>query len=865
MVLSLMILGYSIYRISSNKILENTTISIKHTNETLVYQFHGFLEDLKKDVQFLSKNPFIDEFIRAQNKQNLKEKIQLEFMALLEANPNYSQIRLIGLENKGKEIIRVDRFKDHLGPVSEDQLQMKGDRDYFRETIQLKKDSIYFSEINLNQEFGQIIFPMVPTLRVASPLYLGDVVFGIVIINVNLNTLFGEVSKSAGTSGYLKLFNQAGYYLIHSDTGKLFRFEFNELPGLDVQEFTSHLIPSSGSHPLMKNYIHRSELESVIEYEYPRNQYKLYFNLSSDHHALMTVFNNWKKNIVWLTLILTLLSLTIALYWTQRQSKQFNTITKSIIQFGKNPDKIQLNIQRDDEIGDLAKSFIEMSDKVNDYLEDLKIAKKEAEEANKAKQEFLETMSHEIRNPLQSIMGMVEVLDQNKPRTDQQHFIDSLKFSSEHLHTLVSDILDYRKLLRGQLTLSPKRIYLSELIRNIVKSHSFDAIRNKIKINLQLDKSLETKLLMIDPVRFSQIVNNLLSNAIRISPENSEIDLLVESINSENIKLKVIDKGPGISDENIKNILRQSPLTGTADQHLNYGLGLPIVINLLQLFNSQLEINSTIPGGSVFSFTIPVVFVEQEISDSGIPDEELHFAKFILKAVCIDDDVQNLFFYEQVLDKMGIPLHRFTRPEDLSKLEDNSITLLISDANFQEGLIDQFLDLIVHKLNRNGIFLLISASEPGEKAEKFLKQHNGYYLQKPVSAKKLEETLNSIIKSVYLDAPDYQDLYEQYDSDSEKIMVALDLMIREWNEMKSKLINSIREKDIVNFDKIVHRMINNLKNLKLVKFNQELTIVRNEILNKNADMNYYKSSIEMALEEYIKLFEKKRFELINDI
>lgn len=865
MVLSLMILGYSIYRISSNKILENTTISLKHTNETLVYQFHGFLEDLKKDVQFLAKNPFIDEFIRTHNNQKLKEKIQLEFMALLEANPNYSQIRLIGLGNKGKEIIRVDRFKDHLGAVSEDQLQMKGDRDYFRETIQLKKDSIYFSEINLNQEFGQIIFPMVPTLRVASPLYLGETVFGIVIINVNLNTLFGELSKSAGSSGNLKLFNQSGYYLIHSDTGKLFRFEFNDLPDLDVEEFTSNLITSSGSHPMMKNYIHKSELESVIEYEYPRNQYKLYFNLSSDHHALMTVFNNWKKNIVWLTLILTLLSLAIALYWTQRQSRQFNTITQSIIQFGKNPDKIQLNIQRDDEIGDLAKSFIEMSDKINDYVRDLKIAKKEAEEANRAKQEFLETMSHEIRNPLQSIMGMVEVLDQNKPRADQQNFIDSLKFSSEHLHTLVSDILDYRKLLRGQLTLSPKKIYLSELIRNIVKSHSFDAIRNKIRINLQVDKSLETKWVLIDPVRFSQIVNNLLSNAIRISPENTEMDVLVESVGSQSIKLSVMDKGPGISDENIKNILQQSPLTGKADQHLNYGLGLPIVINLLKLFNSQLEIQSAVPGGSVFSFHIHVDYAEPDATEANLPDPELFGSKFVSKAVCIDDDVQNLFFYKQVLDKMEIPFEEFSKPEELSGIEDFSIALLISDANFNEGLIDQYFELILRKMDPNGVFLLISASEPGEKTAKFLKQHHGYYLQKPVSALKLEESINDIIRNACIDFPDYTDLYEQYDSNYQKIAVALDLMTQEWKEMKTGLIASIRERDLVSFDKIVHRMINNLKNLKLNKFNQQLTNVRKELVNEGTDMNYSKSSIELTFQEYIRLFEKKKAELKKEV
>jgi hypothetical protein len=90
--------------------------------------------------------------------------------------------------------------------IASDQLQQKGDRNYFTETIKLRKGSIYFSEIDLNKEFGKIEIPYTPTLRVASPLYIGDQLYGIVIINTDLRGLFTELKKTVAENEELFIF-----------------------------------------------------------------------------------------------------------------------------------------------------------------------------------------------------------------------------------------------------------------------------------------------------------------------------------------------------------------------------------------------------------------------------------------------------------------------------------------------------------------------------------------------------------------------------------------------------------------------------------------------------------------------------------
>ena len=154
-----------------------------------------------------------------------RQRLTTRLVADLGAKPAYSQFRLIGIEDGGREIIRVDR----MGPggtirvVPDAELQRKGDRDYFKDTIRLAADQIYVSPVDLNQENGTIEAPHVPTLRIAAPiLAAGGEPFGIVIINVDMGPAFDRVRSSMRQGGEIYVVNAQGDYLVHPDPGREF-------------------------------------------------------------------------------------------------------------------------------------------------------------------------------------------------------------------------------------------------------------------------------------------------------------------------------------------------------------------------------------------------------------------------------------------------------------------------------------------------------------------------------------------------------------------------------------------------------------------------------------------------------------------
>ncbi|MBK9108698.1 MAG: hypothetical protein IPM92_10130 [Saprospiraceae bacterium] len=856
LVLTSATLGFAIYKLSSKKVMENTLVTLIHNNESAVLKFNSFLDDVRKDVWYLSKNPFLKDFFGNEANIKLKEKLAYEFLALLSAKNQYAQIRFIGLANKGKELIRVEQFNDKSFVVADSLLQTKGDRDYFRETIQLPEDSIYFSQINLNQEYGKILLPVVPTLRVATPMFHNGRIWGIVIINVDLTYLFRELEKVTGQFNQLKLINPDGYYLIHPDTSMVFQFEFDQLPNIAISDVRQNW----SSTPLLASqyqaYIDKNAGESIIEFNYPRKNYPLYFTLSSVQENLLGVFNKWKLNIIYITLLFILASIFIAIYWTRRQAKQFSEITKSITAFGNNPNIVNLNIDRNDEIGDLAKSFQEMSSRIHHYVNELMLAKNQADEANKAKQEFIENMSHEMRNPLQSILGMVNMLEQNQPRDDQDAFIRNLKFSADHLLTLVNDVLDYRKLLNDQINLNPKDIQIQDYLDKIMKGHLFEASQKKIKLNLDIENRLNKEYFVADPVRLSQILNNLLSNAIRYSPANHEVRLRVQSLNQNQLWFEISDQGPGMSDENIYNVLQLKPVTGKSRQIQNVGLGLPIAIRMLGLMKTKLEITRNVPTGLCFGFHLPTQFKKATAQDKVISQSTGQLKQLIYSCACIDDDPQNIFYYQHIFEKIGVTVDLYTSPESFLQTG-KKYYLILSDVNFTESHFSVFIDQVKLQLEKDGILVIISAIDDTNSVAKVFEGKIDCFLQKPVTPDQLLSTVERAIYHRYFEMPALDQLSEQYDGDSTKSEQALELLLREWKDLSSKMDQAIKDRNNEEYERIVHRLANSMRLLNLFSLEKAMNDLKTQLTLKTDSIENDQSKVIFGFQYCIELFQEK--------
>jgi PAS domain S-box-containing protein len=197
-------------------------------------QLQHRIADLRGDVLFLSKVPPVPGMARAYlangfgGKQSdsyeaWKHQLEQIYSAYLETDRRFLQARLIGVANNGKELVRVERKAGTVHVASPDQLQFKGDRDYFQATLKLRQGQVYTSDFNLNRKFDKLGLPVVPTVRVVTPIYADDgSLFGMVVLNIDSTAILAPLGERLPDHYSAYVINQEGDYLLHPDSGHIY-------------------------------------------------------------------------------------------------------------------------------------------------------------------------------------------------------------------------------------------------------------------------------------------------------------------------------------------------------------------------------------------------------------------------------------------------------------------------------------------------------------------------------------------------------------------------------------------------------------------------------------------------------------------
>lgn len=320
----------------------------------------------------------------------------------------------------------------------------------------------------------------------------------------------------------------------------------------------------------------------------------------------------------------------------------------------------------------------------------LVIAKQEAEESAFAKQQFLSAMSHEIRTPMNAVIGMTHLLLQENPKPEQIDNLKTLKFSSDNLLVLINDILDLSKIEAGKMIFEETDFDLKELVFNIKNSLNYKAEEKGIKLNIRLDPSLP-KLMVGDQVRLSQVLNNLMSNAIKFTEKGSvTIDIMLESEEIESLKINfaVIDTGIGISQDKLDYIFESFTQENTdiTRRFGGTGLGLAITKRLLQLQNSQIYVESTVGKGSVFYFSLGFKrSLKEEITSEtkiiNYAGTDLGYIKLLL----VEDNEINQIVATKFLKKLNIkPDYASNGKLAIEKAKTKAYDIILMDLQMPE-------------------------------------------------------------------------------------------------------------------------------------------------------------------------------------
>jgi signal transduction histidine kinase len=317
---------------------------------------------------------------------------------------------------------------------------------------------------------------------------------------------------------------------------------------------------------------------------------------------------------------------------------------------------------------------------------ELILAKNKAEEASKARSEFLSTVSHELRTPLNAINGITHLLLEENPKKSQMHYLSSLKFSGNYLTTFINDILEINKIESNKLEIEYINFNLKELLGDIQNSLKEIATINNNKFILKIDSAVPESLIG-DPTKLSQIFMNLINNALKFT-NNGTVSVIAKLRSYQNdnatIYFQIIDTGIGIPEDKLNTVF-ESFSQGSVEINRKFGgtgLGLTIVKKLVRILGGRIKLKSVVGEGSTFSFELNFKVDSKPINiKSKIDnyDPEIFKNKKIL---VVEDNKINQMITKKMLVNKEIECTILDNGEDaIQILKDNAFDLVLMDVH----------------------------------------------------------------------------------------------------------------------------------------------------------------------------------------
>jgi len=559
-----------------------------------------FIDDTRRQVEWTILPTTADQPVSNADRR-------AEYLRLLTRAPAITDVRYI--EPDGRARIYVSRVsinvEDELNDVSADPA-----------FVRASAGTPYFGPVYFQSESEPYLTIAVPDLGTR----------GVVKAEVNLKFIWDVVSQiRIGRAGYAYVVDQTGTLVAHPDIGLVLqRTNLSDVPQVAVAQSGQ---PSSNDTPHVLNSssaIGQGLVLSAHDRIDPPGWWVVVDQPLDE--AFATLYSSLGRTAL-LLLIGLALSVAASFILARRMVTPIQALQASAARVGAGALDQQISVRTGDELEELANefnrmasqlrtSYAELEQKVQERtadlanaFQDLAATSRELQIANQHKSEFLANMSHELRTPLNAIIGFSEMLTEGmlgELERKQRDYVEDILASGRHLLALINDILDLSKVEAGRMDLELSEFSIADLLEYTLGLVRAWAIRQGLTLRLDVEPDLG--MVYGDERKVTQVMLNLLSNAMRFTPRGGTVTVEARrAAGSDAILVRVRDTGVGISPEELLRIFDEFYQTAQKPErtHEGTGLGLALAKKFVELHGGRLWAESEPGHGSTFSFTLP--------------------------------------------------------------------------------------------------------------------------------------------------------------------------------------------------------------------------------------------------------------------
>jgi len=646
-VITTAVLGYSVNSEYDKLLTQQELINMGENTGEEAAEILSVIKRLNEDVVFLSTTPPVQGIIRSQNnggidtlgKSSEKEwKLRLEniFKSFLESKQNYFSIQYIGIENNGKEIVRLDKAGEIIKSHVYQRLQHKHPAEYYEKGIRLKKNEVYVTNIKYNREHGDFTKPYTPVMRAITPVYAkkGNL-FGLVVLTLNVNYMFSDFLSSSNENNLFRyITNNTGEFLSPHEDNKIFAFEFGQSSAVLSQHrewegFYKNAEEISLTKKIKDHGKNMALYAKKIFYDDKDRSRFIVLVEEKPYETVVENASNVKKHSLMVALLLLLPAILITLVYSNRFTRPLKEITNTLTDFKKNKNTFKLNVNTNDEIGALASAF-------RDVVHDLDKAQEQLIQSEKMASigQLAAGVAHEINNPvgfigsninslkiyceeLLCLLEEYETVDEYlKNNTRQWKTIEKVKkeidldYLKQDVVKLIAESTDGVKRVKDIVQDLKDFSHVDEAEWQLIDVHAgldstLNIVHNEIKYKAEVIKQYgELPEVECIGSQLNQVFMNLLVNAAHAIDEHGTITIETGLTDSDWIWISISDTGKGIAKSKIKNIF--DPFYTTKPVGQGTGLGLSLSYGIIEKHSGRIDVESVEGVGTTFAIWLPV-------------------------------------------------------------------------------------------------------------------------------------------------------------------------------------------------------------------------------------------------------------------